>query len=185
MHYGHTTMTARVGTALALASGLGLGVVGCKNQQPTDNPDVAAGYRGAENNDYESDIVTAERSKKYESQGQGISPEVLRNIDDTILTVYLKDIERCLEDEMDVAETRFMRAVFLVEFHVDTAGKTSEGKVLEIQTRRQDAKGTDLGEHDSANMKSCIETSVIELEFDPPPEAEFVHTYRGQVGEAF
>lgn len=179
MHYGQRATTMLVGLAL------GLGLLGCKNKAPTDNPDVAAGYRGADNNDYESDIVTADRSKDYESQGQGISPEVLRNIDDTILTVYLKDIERCLEDEMDVAETRFMRAVFLVEFHVDTAGKTSQGKVLEIQARKQDAKGSDLGEHDPANMKNCIETSVTEWEFDPPPEAEFVHTYRGQVGEAF
>lgn len=165
--------------------GLGLGLGGCKKQADTDNPDVAADFRGADHNDYESDIVTADRSRDYDDQGKGISPEVLRNIDDTILTVYLKDIERCLEDEMDVAETRFMRAVFLVEFHVDTAGRTSQGKVLEIDARKQNAKGADQGAHDPSNMKSCIETSVTEWEFDPPPEVEFVHTYRGQVGEAF
>lgn len=168
--------------ALALAA-LALG--GCKKQEMTDNPDVAAGYRGADNNDYESDIITADRSKDYDDQGKGISPEVLQNIDDTILTVYLKDIERCLEDEMSEAETRFMRSAFLVEFTIDTAGKTSKGKVLEIETREQTAKGADKGEHDSANMKACIETSVTEWEFDPPPEIDFVHTYRGRVGEAF
>ncbi len=165
--------------------GLGLGLGACKNNQPSDNPDVAAGYRGADNNDYEGDIVTADKSKDYKDQGQGISPEVLANIDDTILTVYLKDIERCLEDEMDEAETRFMRSAFLVEFTIDTAGKTSKGKVLEIETREQNAKGADVGAHDSANMKACIESSVTEWEFDPPPEIDFVHTYRGRVGEAF
>jgi len=170
-------------TAALVVLGLGLGLAGCKKQQ-TDNPDVAAGYRGAAEEDY-GDIVTADRSGDYKDQGQGISPEVLRNIDDTILTVYLTDIERCLEEEMSIADTRFMRAGFLIEFHIDTSGKTSEGKVLEIEARKQNAKGGDLGKIDAANMKSCIESSVTEWEFDPPPEVEFVHTYRGQVGEAF
>jgi len=177
--------TNRINLTALVVLGMGLGLTACKKQADTDNPDVAAAYRGSDNNDYEGDIITADRRQDYDDQGKGISPEVLQNIDDTILTVYLKDIERCLEDEMDVAETRFMRAVFLVEFHVDTAGKTSQGKVLEIQARKQNAKGADQGEHDPANMKSCIETSVTEWEFDPPPEVEFVHTYRGQVGEAF
>ncbi len=180
MNYSNTRVVASLSV---LALGLGLGA--CKNKQPTDNPDVAAGYRGTENNDYEGDIVTADRSQDYKDQGQGISPEVLANIDDTILTVYLKDMERCLEDEMDEAGTRFMRSAFLVEFTIDTEGKTSKAKVLEIETREQDAKGSDVGQHDSANMKACIESSVVQWEFDPPPEIDFVHTYRGRVGEAF
>lgn len=178
MNHGKTTKVA----ALIV---LGLGLSGCKKGPDSDNPDVAAGYRGADNNDYEEDIITADRSKDYDDQGKGISPEILQNIDDTILTVYLTDIERCLEDEMSEAETRFMRSAFLVEFTINTAGKTSQGKVLQIETREQSAKGEDKGEHDSAAMKSCIETSVTEWEFDPPPEIDFVHTYRGTVGEAF
>ncbi len=158
---------------------------GCKKKQDSDNPDVAAGYRGVENNKYEDGIVTADRSQDYDDQGKGISPAVLQNIDDTVLTVYQKDIERCLEDQMDEQETRFMRSVFLIEFTIDTTGKTSKGKVLEIETRKQSAKGSDKGAVDSGGMKSCIETSVTEWEFDPPPEVDYVHTYRGQVGEAF
>jgi hypothetical protein len=180
MNHGKTRKVAAL-----IVLGLGLGLSGCKKQADTDNPDVAAGYRGADNNDYETDIVTADRSKDYDDQGKGISPEVLQNIDDTILTVYLTDIERCLEDEMSDAETRFMRSAFLVEFTINTKGQTSQGKVLQIETRKQTAKGADAGEIDSANMKSCIETSVTEWEFDPPPEIDFVHTYRGRVGEAF
>lgn len=180
MNHGNTRKVAAL-----FVLGLGLGLPGCKPKTMTDNPDVAAGYRGADNNDYEGDIVTADRRQDYDDQGKGISPEVLQNIDDTILTVYLTDIERCLEDEMSEAETRFMRSVFLVEFTINTAGKTSQGKVLQIETREQSAKGEDKGEHDSAAMKSCIETSVTEWEFDPPPEIDFVHTYRGRVGEAF
>ena len=180
MKHGNTSKVAAL-----LVLGLGLGLSGCKKQQDSDNPDVAAGYRGAGNNDYEGDIVTADRSKDYDDQGKGISPEVLQNIDDTILTVYLTDIERCLEDEMSTAESRFVRSAFLVEFTINTAGQTSQGKVLQIETRKQTAKGADAGELDSASMKSCIETSVTEWEFDPPPEIDFVHTYRGTVGEAF
>ncbi len=180
MNHGNTSKVAAL-----LVLGLGLGLSGCKKKQASDNPDVAAGYRGADNNDYEGDIITADRSKDYDDQGKGISPEILQNIDDTILTVYLTDIERCLEDEMSEAETRFMRSAFLVEFTISTSGKTSAGKVLQIETRKQTAKGADAGEIDSAAMKACIEESVTEWEFDPPPEIDFVHTYRGRVGEAF
>ena len=121
MNYGNTHKVAAL-----LVLGLGLGLSGCKNKEQSDNPDVAAGHRGVDNNDYEGDIVTADRSKDYDDQGKGISPEILQNIDDTILTVYLTDIERCLEDEMSEAESRFVRSVFLVEFTINTAGKTSQ-----------------------------------------------------------
>lgn len=180
MNHGNTHKVAAL-----LVLGLGLGLSSCKKKQDSDNPDVAAGHRGVDNNDYEGDIVTADRSQDYADQGQGISPETLQNIDDTILTVYLTDIERCLEDEMSEAETRFMRSAFLVEFTINTAGQTSQGKVLQIETRKQTAKGADAGEIDSGPMKSCIETSVTQWEFDPAPEIDFVHTYRGRVGEAF
>lgn len=175
----------RTATFSAVCLSLCAATAGCKKGPGTDNPDVAAGYRGADNNAYEGEIITADRSGDYEDQGQGISPAVLQNIDDTVLTVYQKDIERCLEDEMGERETRFMRAVFLIEFTINTEGDTTQGKVLEIGLREQDAKGTDKGEVDSATMKSCIESSVTEWAFDPPPEVDYVHTYRGQVGEAF
>jgi hypothetical protein len=154
----------------------------CKKNRDADNPDVAAGY--AENK-YEGDIVTARRRNDYDDQGKAIDPKTLAAIEDTITTVYLRDLERCLEEEMEEEGTRFMRSVFTVEFDIDTEGQASGAKVLQIGLRKQNAKGGDAGEVDAGRLKGCIETIIAEWVFDPAPEAPYKHTYRGQVGEAF
>jgi hypothetical protein len=155
----------------------------CKRNRDADNPDVAAGYKG--NNKYEGDIVTARRRNDYDDQGKAIDPKTLSAIEDTIATVYLRDLERCLEDEMEEEGTRFMRSVFAVEFDIDTEGQASGAKVLQIALKKQNAKGGNVGEVDPGRLKTCIETIIAEWTFDPAPEAPYKHTYRGQVGEAF
>lgn len=155
----------------------------CKNKNQTDNPDVAAGYR--DNNKYQGDVVTARDRKDYEDQGVAIDPKTLAAIDDTIKEVYLRDLERCLEDQMEEEGTRFMRSVFTVQFDIDTDGEAGEAKILDIWVRKQDAKGADAGEVDAAPMKECIEGVIAEWSFDPAPERLYSHTYQGQVGEAF
>jgi hypothetical protein len=175
------TLTAVLLAPAGLWAG-GVAATGCSKQQ-TDNPDVAAGYR--DNNKYGDDIVTAQKRKNYKDQGQGIKPETLRSIQETIDNVYAKDFENCLEGQMDEHGTRFMRSAFLVEFTIATSGKATQARVLEIETRKQDPRGSDLGAVDSAGMKDCIQTSIQDWEFDPAPEVDYVHTHKGQVGEAF
>ena len=159
-----------------------LALPGCKKKQ-MDNTDVAAAYRG--NNQYEEDIVTARKRNQYDDQGKGIKPSTLTAIEDTIQTVYLRDLERCLEDEMATHDTRFLRSTFTVEFHIDTEGSASDAKILKIWLGKQDAKGSQLGDLDSKQMEACIASMISEWEFEPAPEVEYVHTYQGQVGEAY
>lgn len=173
-------MKLRIPTAACLAL---LALSACRNKGHSDNPDVAAGYRG--NNQYEGEIVTAEKRQDYGDQGQSISPKTLQNIEDTISNVYEKDFARCLEEQMDELGTRFVRSVFTAEFTIDTSGAASKAKVLEIETRTQKPNGADIGQVSSEGMKACIQSSIAEWQFDPPPEAVYIHTYRGQVGEAF
>lgn len=167
-----------------LLAAAALALPACKKQQ-LDNPDVAAGYRGQDQNQYESDIVTARKRNAYDDQGKGIKPSTLNAIEDTIRTVYLRDLERCLEDEMATHETRFLRSTFTVEFHIDTAGSASDAKILKIWLGKQNAKGAQLGDLDSGDMEGCIKEMIAEWEFEPAPEVEYVHTYEGQVGEAY
>jgi hypothetical protein len=154
---------------------------GCKKRD-TDNPDVAASHR---NGKYNSDIVTGSYREETEDQGKGIHPSTLRSIEDTITNTYERDFERCLEDEMDEAGTRFMRSMFTVEFRIDTKGDAGNAKILDIWLKKQNAKGTDIGEIPADNLKKCIAGAIDEWVFDPAPEVDYVHTYRGQVGEAF
>lgn len=165
-----------------IAVAAGMLAAGCASKQQADNPDVAAGYR---DNQYSENIVTAKKRHDYQDQGAAIKPKTLRSIEDTITNVYEKDFERCLEEQMDVEGTRFMRAVFTVEFRIDTSGQAGDAKILSIDTRKQNAKGADLGAVSNDGMKECISSSIAEWEFDPAPEVDYVHTYNGQVGEAF
>ncbi|MCA9655995.1 MAG: hypothetical protein KC501_39185 [Myxococcales bacterium] len=170
-------------TALSLALLVAVPLPACNRKNDTDNPDVAASYRG--NNKYEGDVVTARSRRDYEDQGVAISPKTLAAIDDTIKTVYLRDLERCLEDQMEEEGTRFMRSVFTVQFDIDTEGQASGAKILDIWVKKQDAKGGDIGEVDATPMKECIQGVIAEWSFDPAPERLYSHTYVGQVGEAF
>jgi hypothetical protein len=167
--------------ALALATS----TAGCANRRldAADNPDVAMKYR--DKNKYNSEIETGTYRDETADQGKGIHPKTLRAIEDQITNVYEKDFERCLEEQMDVQETRFMRSMFSVEFTIDTTGKASAAKVLDIWVKKQNAKGSNIGDVPADGMKACIGTAIDDWVFDPPPEVVYVHTYRGQVGEAF
>lgn len=172
----HVTRTLLLCAAAATA------FAGCRAKQDIDNPDVAADFEGSQ---YEQEIVTGQKRKDYDDQGKGVSSKVLASIRDTIATVYQRDFERCLEEQMDVEETRFLRTKFTVTFQIDTAGKVSDIKIGDLWIKKQDAKGQNLGDVDPAGMTSCIKDRLASWEFDPPPEVTFPYTYSGQVGEAF
>ncbi|MEM6995740.1 MAG: hypothetical protein AAF721_34845 [Myxococcota bacterium] len=182
-----SSIATLLATALAAVPMVGVTVLavtataGCKQQQ-TDNPDVAADYRG---NKYEEDIVTARKRNEYDDQGKGIDPKTLRQIEDDIRTVYERDLERCLEDSMSDHETRFLRSVFTVEFHIDPKGYAGKAKVLNIWLKKQNGKGANIEELSPDDLQSCIVDSIASWEFEPAPEVEYVHTYKGQLGEAF
>jgi hypothetical protein len=168
--------------ALAVIAAGALALPGCKANLGSDQTNVAADF---EDNQYEENIVTGRNRRDYEDQGQGVSPKVITAIDHTIKNVYERDFERCLEEEMGRQETRFLRAIYTVEFSINTEGLVTEGKILELSASKQNAKGATLGTIDEAELRTCIKTSVEEWEFDDKPEVDFKHTYRGQVGEAY
>jgi len=173
-------LIARTGLSLALVALLV--APACKPDKQTDNPDVAAGYRS---NTYQDDIVTGRQRSDYEDQGKGIDPKTLRQIEDDIRTVYERDLERCLEDSMATHDTRFLRSVFTVEFHIAPSGNAGGAKFLGIWLKKQNAKGANTEELSPDELQACIVDSIASWEFDPPPEVEYVHTYKGQIGEAF
>jgi hypothetical protein len=167
--------------AIIALLGAALAVPSCKKKD-SDHPDVASAHR---NSKYKEDIVTGTYRDDHKDQGKGIHPNTLRAIEDTISNTYERDFERCLEDAMDVENTRFMRSVFTVEFHIDTKGQAGDAKVLDIWVKKQNAKGSNIGDVAPDGMKDCVVASIDEWVFDPAPEVDYVHTYRGQVGEAF
>ncbi len=167
--------------SLVIAAGA-LALPACRANLGQDKTNVAEDY---EDGQYQENIVTGRSRRKYEDQGKGVSPKVISAIDHTIRNVYERDFERCLEDEMARQETRFVRAIYTVEFSINTEGMVTQGKILELKASKQNAKGSDLGPIDATELGQCIKTSVEEWEFDDKPEVDFKHTYRGQAGEAY
>jgi hypothetical protein len=155
---------------------------GCKKKGETTNADLYGSY---EDNEYESDMVAAHPEDEiHESQGQGIDARTLASIDDAIRTVYITDFEHCLEIEMERLENRWLAAEFTVEFHIETSGKVTEAKMLEMKAG--ETKPKEKGNARPADQfDDCVEEKLLEWEFDPPPEVDYLHTYQGRVGEAW
>lgn len=159
-----------------------IALAGCRPKLGPDNPDVAGEFR---DNKYAENIVTGEDAKEYEDQGESISPATLASIEQTIQERYTRDFARCLEDEMEKQGTRFLRSGFTLEFDINTDGVVYDAKVLDIGMSKQNAKGADLGKLDAGGMKGCLESVMLAWTFEPAPEVDYKHTYRGQAGEAY
>lgn len=155
---------------------------GCKKNKQTSNAELYSSY---EDNEYEDDMVSAHPEQEiHEDQGEGINARTLANIDDTIRTVYITSFERCLEQEMERLENRWLAAQFTVEFTIETTGKVSAAKMLEMKAG--ETKPKEKGNPREADQfDDCVEEALLEWEFEPPPEVQYTHTYNGKVGEAW
>ena len=138
------------------------------------------------------DMVTTKDDAVYSEQGKSISPRELEFIQMTI-EEYKGDFEHCLEDEMERMDNRWIAGHFSVEFHISTKGVTSDVKVIEdevVERRTKDGEGKFVSEggappRAAEKFAQCVHDKLVDWEFDPPPETDYVHTYNGNVGEAW
>ena len=160
-----------------------------KNGGESSNADFAQMY----DKHHYDDMVTTADDNVHEDQGASISPREMELIQQTI-EEYAGDFEHCLEVEMDRLENRWIAGPFAVEFHISAAsGKVTEVTVtqLDVQERRtKNADGAFVQEGGAPARKAegygqCIHDKLMDWEFDPPPEVDYVHTYTGEIGEAW
>ena len=136
---------------------------------------------------YEKDIVTDDGQQEYKDQGAGVSPRVLKSIQDAVENVYERDFGRCLQKDMDEYENRWIAGTFSVEFTISTSGKVTKARMTAVDIKeRKPPKGKKENQNREAKLFGpCVEESAAKWEFDPPPEVEYVYTYSGKVGEQF
>lgn len=170
---------------MAIVIGLPLLTTGCvKRQLDKMNEREGSVYDEYDGDKYEEDLVTV-KADEVEDQGDSVAPATLQAIQDTISNVYERDFGRCLQQDMDAYENRWMAGNFSVEFTINTDGKVIAASVLEMDIKeRKSAKGQ-KEMREAKIFPSCVEESVYKWEFDPPPEVQYTHTYTGKVGEAF
>jgi RNA polymerase-binding transcription factor DksA len=178
----HTTLlTITAAATLALASGCARRQT---NKMNTGEEELYAKYQESS---YEKDMVTHEETKEYADQGKGVSPKVLKSIQDTVENVYERDFGRCLQKDMEAYENRWIAGTFSVEFTINTAGQVTQARITQADIKERKApKGKKENPQREAKLFSgCVEESAKKWEFDPPPEVEYVYTYSGKVGESF
>jgi hypothetical protein len=170
-------------STLALSSGCARRQTDKMNQ---GEQDLFASYQKS---DYEKDMVTHDGEQDYKDQGQGVSPGVLKSIQDAVENVYERDFGRCLQRDMEAFENRWIAGTFSVEVTIATSGKVIGVNLpaVEIKERRP-PKGVPKDKfqpREAALFAPCVEESAFKWEFDPAPEVEYVYTYTGKVGEAY
>ena len=144
-------------------------------------------YAKYQDSSYEKDMVTSKETQEYADQGQGVSPKVLKSIQDTVENVYERDFGRCLQKDMEAFENRWIAGTFSVEFTINTVGIVIQARITQMDIKeRKPPKGKKENQaRDAKLFGPCVEESASKWEFDPPPEVEYVYTYSGKVGEQF
>lgn len=175
------TMTSTWTLAGAMLASLS--VLGCakKAPEPTSNQALLDEFGGEE---YADDFVTAERGGSHKDQGQAVSAEAQLAVQDALQEVYLADFTSCLEDEMGRLNNRYIAGPFTVVLTIGTDGKVKKAEFVnwDIKERRT-AEGQTPRVAEA--FPSCVQKAAKEWEFNPAPEADYVHTYSGKVGEAW
>ncbi len=176
-----TTLMLLAASGLALSSGC------ARRQTDKMNSGEQDLYDKYQSSSYEKDMVTSEETRDYADQGQGVSPKVLKSIQDTVENVYERDFGRCLQKDMEEFENRWIAGTFSIEFTIDTTGKVKSARLTQEDIKeRKPPKGKKENQNREAKLFGpCVVDSAGKWEFDPPPEVEYVYTYSGKVGEQF
>jgi hypothetical protein len=176
-----TTLMLLAASGLALSSGC------ARRQTDKMNSGEQELYDKYQSSSYEKDMVTHEVTRDYADQGQGVSPKVLKSIQDTVENVYERDFGRCLQKDMEEFENRWIAGTFSIEFTIDTTGKVTAARLTQEDIKeRKPPKGKKENQNRAAKLFGpCVVDSAGKWEFDPPPEVEYVYTYSGKVGEQF
>jgi hypothetical protein len=173
-----------------IVASMALSLTACKKKgQETTNAEFAEMY---DQHNYD-DMETTEEYNTYEDQGASISPREMEAIQQTI-EEYAGDFEHCLETEMDRLDNRWVAGPFAVEFHISSkSGKVTEVTVTEVdvkERRTKNAEGEYVSEGGAAprvadGYAQCVHDKLMDWEFDPAPNTDYVHTYTGEIGEAW
>ncbi len=180
-HFSSQHIILLAAGALALGSGCARRQTDKMNQ---GEQDLFAQYQKS---DYEKDMVTHDGEQDYKDQGQGVSPKVLKSIQDAVENVYERDFGRCLQRDMEAFENRWIAGTFSVEFSIATSGKVTQARITAMDIKeRKPPKGKKENQNREAKLFGpCVEESASKWEFDPAPEVDYVYTYSGKVGEQF
>lgn len=172
---------------LVLATPAALATVACANAtQDVTNADLYAAF-AEEVGDQDYVVATAD-SASTRPEDPRIDPSVPATVAQQLAESYHRDIERCVEAEMERLDTRWLAGDLAVALHIGEDGRVTQTRMLEGELReRRSPGGAPLqGEARVADgFHECVDGVATSWEFAVELEHEYVHTHHFTVKEAW
>ena len=143
-------------------------VAGCEKGEATVSPDAAP---------------AAIAEPEPEPEPEEASPALVAAYTGLVHEVYSRDAERCLEDQMEVEESRYMRSAFTLTITVADDGTTSGVNADEVHIQVLNYGGEVQSEGNADAMGDCLLAAAAGWEFDPPPPSSTSFQVSGGVGD--
>ncbi len=111
------------------------------------------------------------------------SPELIAAYTATVHEVYARDAERCLEEQMEAEDTRYMRSAYSLKISVADDGTTTDANTSSVMVQVRNYEGEVLREGNAESMSECLVKAASEWEFEPAPPSATSFEVTGSVGD--
>ena len=143
----------------------------CDKEAATVSPDVAPA------------VDNTEAAQPEQDEEQEASPELVATYTALVKDVYSRDVERCLEEEMEAEDIRYMRAAYQLAITVTKEGTSAEIEASGVLVQVLNYGGQVQKEGNAEAMKACLEEAAKEWEFEPLPPSATRFEVSGAVGD--
>jgi hypothetical protein len=118
-----------------------------------------------------------------EPEPEGASPELVASYTAVVHDVYSSDAARCLEDQMDAEDSKYMRAGYTLTIGVAVDGTTENVAASEVMVQIRNYGGKVLREGNAESMGACLVEAASAWEFEPVPPSATSFQISGTVGD--
>ena len=118
-----------------------------------------------------------------EPEPEEASPELVASYTAMVHDVYSNDAARCLEEEMDSEESKYMRAGYTLTIGVKADGTTENVAASDVMVQVRNYGGKVLREGNAESMGACLVEAAGAWEFEPAPPSATSFSISGTVGD--
>ena len=111
------------------------------------------------------------------------SPALVAQYTGLVHEVYSRDASRCLEDQMEAEDSRYMRSAYTLTIGVALDGSTEHVKADEVHVQVLNYGGEVLKEGNAEAMGECLVEAASDWDFEPLPPSATSFQVKGRVGD--
>ena len=111
------------------------------------------------------------------------SPALVAQYTGLVHEIYSRDAERCLEEQMEAEDSRYMRSAYTLTVGVALDGTTEGVKADEVHVQVLNYGGEVLKEGNAEAMGECLVEAASGWDFEPLPPSATSFQVKGGVGD--